>query len=220
MEGAGFHVQCIVRRLRPIERTRPTVVAVLEAGVGSVQLRDEAASMSAMIRALKDTPAWSRERLAINGEPKVAGEFGLPWLHLPAHWLSQTPPFGRFARIGMSVHSLDEALEAAALGVDYVTFGHIYSSHTHPGEPARGVEALADIVAQLVIPVLAVGGINHANIGEVAATGCAGAVVISAIADQVNPGQAIAQLLERVAGVQPRVPLPALPRSTKSGNSL
>lgn len=222
MTSNTFHIQCIMRRLRPVDRTLPVIVDVLEAGVGSIQLRDEAPSMTAMIQALKRSPAWDRERLAVNGDPKVAGEFGVRWLHLGSQWLELTPPFGRFARVGMSVHSLEEAIEASALGADYVTFGHVFSSQSHPDQPGRGLDALAAIVERLDIPVLAIGGIDHANIADVVATGCAGASVISAIVDHVDPGHAAARLAAAVeaAGGAPRVPLLPLTASTRPGSSL
>lgn len=222
MTSTTFHIQCIMRRLRPVDRTLPVIVDVMEAGVGSIQLRDEAPSMMAMIQALKRTPAWNRERLAVNGDPKVAGEFGVRWLHLGSQWLELTPPFGRFARVGISVHSLDEAIEADALGADYVTFGHVFSSQSHPDEPGRGLAALSEIVERLDIPVLAIGGIDHSNIGEVVATGCAGASVISAIVDHADPGHATSQLIERAAAAHgvPRKPLLPLSASTKIGSSL
>jgi len=221
MTDSRFHVQCIMRRLRPIERTLPTIEAVMGAGIGSIQLRDEAASMTAMIQAIKRTPSWDRERLVVNGDPKVAGEFGLRWLHLPSQWIELTPPFGRFARVGISVHSLEEAIEAEALGADYVTFGHIYSSLSHPDEAGRGLDALAGIVERLAIPVLAIGGIDHANIGEVVGTGCAGAVVISAIVDHPDPGHAARQLIDTAARAEghPKVALPPMPASANRGSS-
>ncbi len=222
MTSNDFHVQCIMRRLRPVDRLLPTIVDVLEAGAGSIHLRDEAPSMVAMIQALKGTPAWDRERLVVNGDPKVAGEFGVRWLHLGSEWLELTPPFGRFARVGISVHSLEEAIGADALGADYVTFGHVFSSQSHPDEPGRGLDALAEIVERLDIPVLAIGGIDHSNIGEVVATGCAGASVISAIVDQADPGHATRRLIDAAAQAddRPKMTLPRLPMSTKRGSSL
>lgn len=206
------HLQYVSHRLRPLDRSLPIVTAALDAGVDSVQLRDEASSITTALQALKIGDHLLRDRLAINGQPRVAGTFGMPWLHLPASWLEGTPPFGRFQRVGLSVHSFDEAVDADAIGADYVTFGHVFPTHSHPGEPARGLQALADIVDRLTIPVLAIGGITAANVSEVLATGCAGVVVMSAIADQADPESATRKLLETIASsaVPPRNPLPAL----------
>ena len=149
------------------------------------------------------------------------GHIGVRWLHLGSNWLDQTPPFARFARIGMSVHSIEDAIEAEALGVDYVTFGHVYSTHTHPGEPERGLAELAEVVDRLAIPVLAIGGINHLNVAETLATGCAGIAVISAIVDHPDPAYATRKLIETVEAstATPRFVLPALPQSELKGST-
>ena len=212
------HLQYVSQRLRPLDRSLPTVVAALDAGVDSVQLRDEATSIRAALQALKKDDHLLRTRVAINGQPGVAGTFAMPWLHLPASSLEGIPPFGRFERIGISVHSFDEAVEADTIGADYVTFGHVFPTQSHPDEPGRGLDALAEIVERLAIPVLAIGGITLANVGEVLATGCAGVVVMSAIADQKDPALATRHLLDAIAGspVAPRVPLqPLEPRKAR-----
>lgn len=219
MPHPSAHLQYVSQRLRPLDRSLPTVTAALDAGIDSVQLRDEPSSIQAALQALKTGDHLLRERLAINGQPGIAGTFAMPWLHLPASWLEGTPPFGRFQRVGISVHSYDEAVEADAIGADYVTFGHVFPTQSHPGEPARGLQALADIVDRLAIPVLAIGGITAANVTEVLATGCAGVVVMSAIADQADPAAATGHLLETIAAspVTPRHALPSLvPRKARS----
>jgi thiamine-phosphate pyrophosphorylase len=212
MSNHRAHLQYVSQRLRPLDRSLPTITAALAAGVDSAQLRDEASSTLAALQALKTQGLLERQRLAVNNQPKVAGTFAMPWLHLPASLLQSTPPFGKFQRVGFSVHSFDEAVEADTLGADYVTFGHIFPTQSHPGEPGRGLAALAEIVARLSIPVLAIGGISAANLPDVLATGCAGVVVMSAIADQPDPGLATSRLLELMASspVAPRVSLPPL----------
>lgn len=209
----AFHLQFVSQRLRPIERALPVITAALTAGVDSVQLRDEEASITAALKALRADQMLDRARLVVNGHPKVAGSYGMPWLHLPASWLQNTPPFGRFRRVGLSVHSFDEAVEADALGVDYVTFGHVFATASHPDQRPRGLDALASIVDRLSIPVLAIGGITHSNIHQVLETGCAGVVVMSAIADQTNPGLATTRLIELIAEspATPKHTFPALP---------
>jgi thiamine-phosphate diphosphorylase len=213
MPNHPAHLQFVSQRLRPLDRSLPVVTAALEAGIDSVQLRDEESSVKAAIQALRRDQHLVRERIAINSHPGMAGTFGMPWLHLPASWLESTPPFGRFQRVGISVHSFDEAVEADALGADYVTFGHVFPTQSHPGEPPRGLHALAEIVDRLPIPVLAIGGITVTNVSDVLQTGCAGVVVMSAIADQTDPGAATHRLLETIAAssVTPRVHLPAMP---------
>ena len=216
-----FHVQVISGRLRPVERTLPAMRAVLEAGVDSLQLRDEAAGITAMIQAFKRDGDWPRDRLVINDAVRVAGSFGVRWLHLPAHWLDQTPPFGKFARIGMSVHSVSEALEAESLGVDLVTFGHVFASASHPDQRPRGLDELAEVVERVRIPVLAVGGITHANVADVLERGVSGIAAISSVLGHPDPGYAASRLVELVnaSAAHPRNALPPLPPSSHPGSS-
>lgn len=216
-----FHVQVISGRLRPVERTLPVFRAVIAAGVDSIQLRDEPVAITALIQVLKRDGDWPRDHLVVNDAAKVAGSFGVRWLHLPARWLDLTPPFGRFARIGISVHSVAEALEAESLGADLVTFGHVFASPSHPDEPPRGLDELAEVVERLRIPVLAVGGIDHRNVAGVLETGVSGIAVISAVLGHPDPAHAAGRLVELVnaSPALPRRPIPTLPPSSHPGSS-
>jgi thiamine-phosphate pyrophosphorylase len=221
MASASFHVQMVSGRLRPIERSLPVIKAALEAGIDSVQLRDEPPAIAAALRALKASGNWDDARLVVNGDPKTAGSMAIRWLHLPSSWLEGTPPFARFARVGISVHSLEDAIEAEALGADYVTFGNVFTTPTHPGRPAQGLSILADIVDRLAIPVLAIGGITHANVTEVLATSCAGVAVRSALTEHPDPGHATRRLLEivRSASGTPRIALQSIKPASRKGTS-
>lgn len=95
--------------------------------------------------------------------------------------------------IGRSVHSREEAMAAERDGADYLVFGHVFASASKPGLPPRGVAALAEVAAAVSVPVLAIGGIRAANAREVLRSGCAGAVVQSAIARDA-PGRDVAAL--------------------------
>jgi thiamine-phosphate pyrophosphorylase len=116
---------------------------------------------------------------------------------------------------------MEEAIEAEALGADYLVYGHVHATASHPGEPGQGIAALAGIVERIERPVLAIGGINHANVNEVLATGCAGVSVVSAIADHADPGEAARRLLAAIASsnAEPRLRLEPLPTSTRKGSS-
>lgn len=132
------------------------------------------------------------------------GEQGLP----PAVARRLLPPG---ALVGVSVHSVEAARAAAAAGADYLMFGNVYPTASHPGKPGAGVDALAQVVAAVDRPVLAVGGITPANVLEVLATGCAGVAVISAILQAPDPARAAAAFRERMAAC-PDPPLHAMPQ--------
>jgi len=112
--------------------------------------------------------------------------------------------------LGCSVHSLEEAQAAEAAGADYVTFGHIFPTASHPGLPPKGVRELARVVEAVSIPVVAIGGIDAGNVTEVLATGASGVAVIGAVVEAADPRAAAARLKEAMARspVAPKVPFP------------
>lgn len=83
--------------------------------------------------------------------------------------------------IGISTHSLREAVEAERGGADYIGFGSIFSTTTKEVGAPQGIEALREIRAAVEIPVIAIGGINAGNADSVFAAGCDGVAVSSGL---------------------------------------
>jgi len=80
--------------------------------------------------------------------------------------------------IGRSVHSVEAAQQAEGAGADFVIFGPVWPSESHPGVAPVGVEALARVAHALRIPVLAIGGVTESRIAECHAAGAAGFAAI------------------------------------------
>lgn len=80
--------------------------------------------------------------------------------------------------IGRSVHSLEAALIAEGDGADFVIFGPVWPSESHPEGQLAGVEALSRLAHALRIPVLAIGGVTEERIAECHAAGAAGFAAI------------------------------------------
>ena len=83
--------------------------------------------------------------------------------------------------IGVSVHSVEEALEAVKNGADCLGLGAVFSTSTKTDVDLLPRETLHDICAAVDIPVVAIGGINKSNISELAGTGIDGVALVSAI---------------------------------------
>lgn len=81
-------------------------------------------------------------------------------------------------KIGVSVHSLDQALSAQDLGADYVVAGHIFDTPSHAPEHGRGFKFLREICEKLSIKTYAIGGINFENLGKIKDAGAAGAYMM------------------------------------------
>ena len=81
-------------------------------------------------------------------------------------------------KIGVSVHSLQEALTAQDFGADYVVAGHIFDTPSHALERGRGLKFLREICEKLSIKTYAIGGINFENLSKVKDAGAAGAYMM------------------------------------------
>lgn len=83
--------------------------------------------------------------------------------------------------IGVSVHSVEEALEAVKNGADCLGVGAMFPTSTKTDVSVLPKETLRDICAAVDIPVVAIGGIGKSNIASLAGTGVDGVALVSAI---------------------------------------
>ena len=80
--------------------------------------------------------------------------------------------------LGRSVHSPAAAFEAGADGADFVLFGPIFETPTHPGSGV-GLAALAEVVRAVgELPVIAIGGIDRGRGAACLEAGAAGYAAI------------------------------------------
>ncbi len=88
---------------------------------------------------------------------------------------------GEKMMIGVSVHSVEEALEAVKNGADYLGVGAMFSTSTKMDVSIVSKEILHEICDAVEIPVVAIGGIGKSNISKLAGTGVDGVALVSAI---------------------------------------
>ena len=114
---------------------------------------------------------------------EAAVKTGARGLHLPLPVFRETGRQGLAPEIvlGCSVHSIQEAREAEALGADYVIAGHIYATDCKKGLPPRGLEFLEETCRSVSLPVYAIGGIRleWEQIENTMAAGARGVCVMS-----------------------------------------
>jgi len=98
--------------------------------------------------------------------------------------------------IGVSTHSLEQALSAEREGADYIGFGPVFPTSTKDAGEAKGLDALREIRSRTKIPIVAIGGIDKGNAGGVIAAGADAVAVISA----VTMAEDIREAVEKLAG--------------------
>ena len=69
----------------------------------------------------------------------------------------------KYKRIGVSIHSLEEAKDVESLGASYVVAGHIFETDCKKGLKPRGLKFVEDLSSTLTIPIFAIGGIDEKN---------------------------------------------------------
>lgn len=214
MEGR-FHLHLITDRKRARGELIESVRKALAAGVDWVQVREKtapAAELYDQARRILEIARPLGAGVIINDRVDVALAVGASGVHLAKKSLppeAARPLLRPGQLLGRSVHSLEEAL-AVAREVDYLTFGNVFPTESHPGVPPKGVEELARVVRAVDVPVLAIGGITLENLDLVLETGCAGIAVIGAILGDPDPAEAARRLREALdaSRFRPRIPFP------------
>ena len=153
----------------------------VERGATLLQLRDPDATVRALQRAACRLVAQTTVPVVVSARADLALAAGAAGVHLPEHDLPVAAArrlLGAGRLIGRSVHSVAAALEAEAEGADYLVFGSVFASATHPGQPAAGLEALRRVAEAVRIPVLAIGGVDAERAAACRAAGAAGFAAI------------------------------------------
>lgn len=176
----------------------------LRAGLDMVQFRDKEADDADFLETASKIKDLLREKqvlFIINDRIDIAMALDADGVHLgredvPVEVARRI--LGRKKIIGFSAHSLEEALAAAEKNVDYIAMGAIFSTPVKPDYGTLGLEALKQAVKQIKIPLVAIGGINESNIGDVVATGVKRIAVVRAILEAKDPYLATKSLLGRI----------------------
>jgi thiamine-phosphate diphosphorylase len=111
----------------------------------------------------------------VNGRLDIAMAAGIDGVHLPGDGLPAARVRPHVRTLGISCHSVEEAVKAERDRVDYIIFGPVFET---PGKKAVGIDALRRVVGSVHIPVLAIGGIDETNTASVVEAGAAGIAAI------------------------------------------
>jgi len=100
--------------------------------------------------------------------------------------------------LGISTHSVSEAEKAVADGADYIAIGAVFPTGTKENlEAVVGLQMIGQVKSAVgETPLIAIGGINAANAGEVIRAGADGVAVASAVISADDPGSATRELKE------------------------
>jgi thiamine-phosphate pyrophosphorylase len=177
------------------------VRAALCAGVKIIQYRQKHKDSRAMyLEAAKLKSLCAKRMFLVNNRIDLALAIGASGVHLgqddlPCSLARRT--LGKKKIIGITVHSLKQALDAVKAGADYLAVSPIFQTRTKPdaGTP-RGVALIRRIKKRVRLPLVAIGGINLANAGQVVAAGADCLCAISAVVAKKEPQKEIKKFQE------------------------
>ena len=177
------------------------VEAALKGGVTCVQLREKALSQEAFLaEALEIRELCSRYGVPfiINDNVDIAIACKADGVHVGQEDMAAAKVrqrVGDHMIIGVSAHSVEEALEAVKHGADYLGSGAVFGSATKTNVQPMSRQTLADICAAVDIPVVAIGGITRADIPDLMDTGVQGIAVSGAVLRADDPVEEMRQML-------------------------
>lgn len=163
------------------------VKKAIDGGVTFVQLREKELAQEAFYKEALEIQALCREKnipFVINDNVALAKKIDADGVHVGQEDMEVGDVrslLGPDKIIGVSAHSVEEALLAEKRGADYLGVGAAFSTNSKKDVSCISHKTIRDICQAVQIPVIAIGGINETNIEELKGTGICGVAVISAI---------------------------------------
>ncbi len=163
------------------------VEAALKGGVSCVQLREKDLDDQEFLKEAKEISALCKAYKVpffINDNVEIAIRCQADGIHVGQEDMEANKvreKVGPDMMIGVSVHSVEEALEAVKNGADCLGVGAMFSTSTKKDVNLLAKETLKAICDAVDVPVVAIGGINKSNIMELSGSGVDGVALVSAI---------------------------------------
>ncbi|MGG4264963.1 thiamine phosphate synthase [Peribacillus simplex] len=185
-----------------IEELTKIIAESVSGGVSIVQLREKNNSSLSFYKkasALKQLLSELSIPLIINDRVDIALAVEADGIHigqddLPLTVIKQMVPDDMI--VGVSVSTLEEALEAERNGADYIGVGSVFPTKTKQNATLMVIDDLEEICRSVSIPAVAIGGITADNISSLSDSGISGTAVVSAIMDADSPKIASELLLK------------------------
>ena len=183
------------------------VAEALEGGVTFLQLREKHLTGEALRREARAIQALCAARgvpFVVNDDVDLALELDADGVHVGQEDMEAgqvRAKLGPDKLIGVSAHTVEEALLAQSRGADYLGVGAVFPTGTKRDAGAMTFDTLRAICDAVTIPVVAIGGISGDNVDRLRGSGIAGAAVVSAIFARPDARQAAADLRKKLEEV-------------------
>lgn len=163
------------------------VEAAIKGGTTCIQLREKKLSEDEFLTEaveMKKLCARYGVPFIVNDNVEIAIKCGADGIHVGQKDMEAgnvRALVGDDMMIGVSAQTVEQALAAEAAGADYLGVGAVFGTTTKPDANAASIETLKEICAAVSIPVVAIGGINRANMMKLSGSGVDGVALVSAV---------------------------------------
>ena len=142
-----------------------TLEEILRKGIKMVQLREKDLNGRELYELAIEVRNLTRKYgalLLINERFDVAVAVEADGVHLPERSFSPREVKKLFPNlvVGFSAHSLGAAKRAQEEGADFITFGPVFKTSSHPETKPVGTMELRRVASELDLPVYALGGVT------------------------------------------------------------
>ena len=182
--------------LIPDRQLLPAAEAALRGGARLLQYRDKTATPAQRRHRASQLQTLCRQYGAlflVNDDPALAAEIEADGVHIgqsDGGIARARQRLGPDKIIGVTCHGdLTLAEQAAEAGADYVAFGRFFPSRTKPQAPPADSAILQQARKRLAIPLVAIGGIDPSNGGQLLKLGADALAVIHALFSDPAPAQ-------------------------------
>jgi thiamine-phosphate pyrophosphorylase len=161
--------------------------AAILGGADCVQLREKSLESRELLVRAKQLAEVCRKHgvlFIMNDRPDIAMLAGADGVHVGQEDLPTTEvrrAVGAGMMVGVSTHGIEQARQAVLDGADYIGVGPVFPSATKPRAILPGLSYAAEVARTILIPGVAIAGINAENVDEVKATGIAAIAVTAAV---------------------------------------
>jgi thiamine-phosphate pyrophosphorylase len=181
---------------------------VIQGGARIIQLRDKVGGIREFLTAANELKKICEKNdilFIINDSLEAALAAEADGLHvgqddLPVATARRLLPVDKI--LGASARTVAEAKKAWEDGADYLGVGAMYATATKAAAEVVGPGRIKEIKSAVNLPVVAIGGINNDNAGEVMRAGADAAAVISAVMGAADVEEATRQMVEIIKGEQ------------------
>jgi thiamine-phosphate pyrophosphorylase len=179
-------------------------VQIIEGGARVIQLRDKQSKRAQLLpvaQKLKELCSQAGVLFIMNDYLDLAMAIDADGLHigqedLPLPVVRRELPIDKI--IGCSATTVSQATKAQNEGADYIAVGSMFPTTTKKEAIVVGVDTLKELKQILSTPLVAIGGINRDNIGEVVAAGADAVAVISAALGEKDVRGAVQKLVAKM----------------------